>query len=87
MSKFINKKFNGELANELGLNPGIQRIFTMFKIDKYGNIVDIQARAPHKKLQEEAIRVIKLLPKMKPGMQRKVPVGVKYSIPISFQVQ
>lgn len=87
MNKFINKKFNGELANELGLSPGVQRIFTMFKIDKNGNIVDIKARAPHKKLQEEAIRVIRLLPKMKPGMQRKVAVGVKYSIPITFQIQ
>ena len=54
------KRFNGELASDLGLQSGsIQRIFVVFKIDKYGKISNIEARAPHKKLQEEAIRVIK----------------------------
>ena len=64
----------------------IQRIFVIFKIDKKGNIVNIEARAPHKKLKEEAIRVVKLLPKMMPGRQRGKPVGVKYGLPIVFKV-
>ncbi|MBL4723919.1 MAG: energy transducer TonB, partial [Lutibacter sp.] len=51
-----------------------------------GNIVNIEARAPHKKLKEEAIRVVKLLPKMMPGRQRGKPVGVKYGLPIVFKV-
>ena len=86
--KLVNKKFNSELASDIGLQSGsIQRIFVMFKIDKYGNIVDVQARAPHKRLQEEAIRVIKLLPKMTPGKQRGKAVGVKYSLPITFKIQ
>ncbi|WP_457610622.1 energy transducer TonB, partial [Lutibacter sp.] len=41
----------------------------------------------HKRLQAEAIRVIKLLPKMIPGKQRGRPVGVKYSLPIAFKVE
>ena len=45
------------------------------------------ARAPHKRLQQEAIRVVKLLPKMIPGKQRGRPVGVKYSLPIAFKVE
>lgn len=65
----------------------IYRIFIMFKIDKAGDIVDVMARAPHERLKEEAIRVIKLLPKMKPGKQRGRPVGVKYSLPIAFKVE
>lgn len=85
--KFINKKFNAGLAEELGLAPGIQRIHTMFKIDKNGNIIDIQARAPHVKLKEEAIRVINLLPKMEPGKQQGRPVKVRYSMPIVFKIQ
>ena len=52
-----------------------------------GNIVDIQARAPHKKLKEEAIRVIKLLPKMEPGKQQGKPVKVRYSMPIIFKIE
>lgn len=87
IAKFINRKFDASLAESLGLSTGKQRIFTMFKIDKNGKIVDIQARAPHKKLQQEAIRVINLLPKMEPGKQRKKPVVVKYSLPISFRIE
>jgi len=87
ISKFIGKKFNAGLASELGLSPGVQRIFVLFKIDNKGDIVEIQARAPHKRLQEEAIRVIELLPKMEPGKQRGKPVNVKYSLPITFMVE
>ncbi|WP_456376004.1 energy transducer TonB [Lutibacter sp.] len=87
ITKHVNRKFNADLASDLGLLPGVKRIFVMFKIDKNGYITNIQARAPHKKLQEEAIRIVKLLPKMKPGMQRKKPVGVKYSLPIAFKVE
>lgn len=87
ITKHVNRKFNSELASDLGLSPGIKRIFVMFKIDKKGNIVDVMARAPHKRLQEEAIRVVKLLPKMTPGKQRGRPVGVKYSLPIAFKVE
>ena len=87
ITKHVNKKFNSELASDLGLSPGIKRIFVMFKIDKSGNITDVMARAPHKRLQEEAIRVVKLLPKMTPGKQRGRPVGVKYSLPIAFKVE
>jgi len=88
VSKFVSKKFNSELAEDLGLTPGsIQKIFVVFKIDKNGDVVDIKARAPHKKLQAEAIRVVKLLPKMIPGKQRGKAVGVQYGLPIVFRVE
>ncbi|SNR56287.1 energy transducer TonB [Lutibacter flavus] len=87
ITKHVNRKFNADLASDLGLAPGVKRIFVMFKIDKRGNIVDVMARAPHKRLQEEAIRVVNLLPKMTPGRQRGTPVGVKYSLPIAFKVE
>jgi protein TonB len=86
ISDFVNKKFNTDLASELGLS-GRQRINVIFKIDKTGNIVGIRARAPHPGLEKEAARVIGLLPKMKPGKQRGKPVTVPYSLPIVFQVQ
>ena len=85
-SLFVNKKFNTDLAGDLGLT-GRQRINVIFKIDKTGNIVGIQARAPHPGLEKEAKRVIGLLPKMKPGKQRGKAVTVPYSLPILFQVQ
>jgi protein TonB len=87
IQKHVNRKFNADLASDLGLSPGVKRINVMFKIDRNGNIADVMARAPHKRLQAEAIRVVKLLPKMTPGKQRGRPVGVKYALPIKFKVE
>ena len=87
ITKHVNRKFNADLASDLGLAPGVKRIFVVLKIDKTGNITDVMARAPHKRLQEEAIRVVNSLPKMTPGKQRGRPVGVKYSLPIAFKVE
>jgi len=86
ISKHVQKKFNADLAEELGLS-GKQTIRVMFKIDKTGNIVGVQSRAPHPRLEKEAARVINLLPKMKPGRQRGNNVTVSYSLPIIFQVE
>jgi len=86
IAQFVNKKFNTDLASDLGLT-GRQRINVIFKIDKKGNITGIRARAPHPALEKEAARVIGLLPKMKPGKQRGKAVIVPYSLPIIFVVQ
>ena len=85
LSKFVNKKFNTELASELGLY-GKQNIYVQFVIDKSGKVTNIMARAPHKKLEEEAIDIIGKLPKMTPGKQRTKPVPVKYTLPIKFEI-
>lgn len=87
VQKLVNRKFNKELASDLGLPPGKKRIFVSFKIDKSGNVVQVGARGPHPGLEKEAKRVIGLLPKMKPGKQRGKAVIVPYSLPIVFQVQ
>ena len=87
IDKFVKSKFDAELATELNLSPGKKKIFVIFKIDKYGNVTDVQARAPHVRLQKEAIKVVSALPKMTPGKQRGKPVGVKYSLPITFNVE
>lgn len=86
ITKFVQKKFNTDLAGDLGLT-GRQRINVVFKIDKKGNVVGVRSRAPHPRLEKEAARVINLLPKMKPGKQRGKAVIVPYSLPIIFQVQ
>ena len=84
--KFVQKKFNTDLAGDLGLE-GRQRISVQFKIDKNGNVVNVRARAPHPKLEQEAVKVVNALPKMIPGKQRGKAVGVLYSLPILFQVE
>ena len=45
-----------------------------------------RARAAHKNLEKEAIRVIKLLPIFKPGIYDGKKVIVPYSLPIIFEI-
>jgi len=87
VQKHFIRKFNADLPNELGLPSGRKRVHIGFKIDKNGNVVDIQARAPHPKIKDEVISVMKQLPQMKPGRQRGTAVGVKYSIPFTLIVE
>ncbi len=86
ISRFVNRKFNRDLAPELGLE-GRQNIYVQFVIDKNGEVADILTKAPHVALEKEAQRIIEKLPKMTPGMQRNRPVPVKYTLPIRFVVE
>jgi len=85
ITKFVQKNFDTDLAGDLGLT-GRQRISVVFKINKEGNIVGVRSRATHPRLEEEAKRVIGLLPKMSPGKHKGKNVIVPYSLPIIFQV-
>ena len=86
ISEFVSKNFHTEITDELGLT-GSQRINVIFKIDSEGNIIDVRSRAPHPDLEEEAVRVVKTLPKMIPGEQKGKKVNVLYSLPIIFEVE
>ena len=87
IQKHFRKKFDGDLPNELGLTPGKKRLIMQFKVDKDGSITGFFARAPHPRLEKEAIRILKLLPRMKPGKQRGKPVAVKYTLPLRIDVE
>ncbi|WP_242202872.1 energy transducer TonB [Aestuariivivens insulae] len=87
ISKLVRRKFNGDdVASDYGLQ-GIQKIDVQFTIDKTGNVNNIKTRAPHPKLEDEAVRVINLIPEMTPGKQNDKNVGVIYNLPIVFKVQ
>ena len=74
------------MANELGLY-GRLRIILNCKIDKEGKVTNAKARALNPGLEEEAIRVINLLPQVKPGEQKGKPAIIPFTIPIIFDVQ
>ncbi|WP_194767135.1 energy transducer TonB [Tamlana sp. I1] len=73
---------------ETALELGIQgRVSVLFIIDSQGVTTNVRSRGPDKILEKEAERIIKLLPKMKPGTQRGKPVKVAYAVPIFFKFQ
>jgi periplasmic protein TonB len=86
ITKLIQRKFDTGLGGELGLS-GKQVIRTQFKIDKTGHVIDVKVRGTHPDLENEAKRVINIIPEMKPGKQGNNNVGVIYSLPIIFEVQ
>jgi len=87
IQKHFTREFNADLPNQLGLESGRKRVFIGFKVDNEGNVVNVQARAPHEDIKTEVIAVMNKLPKMIPGEQRGKKVGVKYSIPFTLVVE
>ncbi len=87
IQQHVNKNYNTGLASELGLPSGKKKVYVIFNINSKGEIANVAARGPHARLEKEAIRVVEMLPKMTPGKQRGIPVGVKYTLPITLIVQ
>lgn len=86
LTKLIYKNFNIDVAIDAGISKGKYAILTIFKVNKEGIIVNIKAKSDYIVLEQEAIRVLNLVPKFKPGMQFGSPVTVPYSIPIYVTV-
>ena len=85
IGKLVSRRFNTEIAGEVGLQ-GNQRIYVSFVIDKKGELTQLQVRAPHPRLEREAERVVKMIPKMLPGIQNNREVDVMFTLPIIFNV-
>ena len=69
---------------------GIQgRVICKFVVNKDGSIVEVEVvrSGGDASLDKEAVRVIKSMPKWKPGKQRGKAVRVKYTVPVNFRLQ
>lgn len=63
------------------------RVIVQFVIDRDGSITDPKViRSVDPYLDKEALRVVKAMPKWKPGTQRGKPVRVKYTLPMQFRL-
>jgi TonB family protein len=63
------------------------KVFVSFVIDKKGNITNVEPiKMGNGLLEKEALRVIKTMPKWKPGEKDGKKVSVKYTIPINFKL-
>ena len=74
-----------EEAKELGIQG---KVFVTFVVEVDGSITDVRVlRGIGGGCDEEAIRVVKSMPKWVPGKQRGVPVRVQFNLPIKFTLQ
>ncbi|MCB0460108.1 MAG: hypothetical protein KDC74_08850 [Flavobacteriaceae bacterium] len=87
ISSHVSKNYNLNMVQTLDLDPGKVKMYIQFRINKEGIVDSIKARAPHIKLEYEGIRVMKLLPQMKPGFDNDRVVAVKYTLPVTFYIE
>jgi bla regulator protein BlaR1 len=85
VTQVVSENFDTSLGKELELS-GVYRVYVQFRIGKDGMVQVLGARAPHSALQEEAVRVMNLLPEMQPGKQGGENVNVLYTLPITLKV-
>jgi protein TonB len=86
-------KFYTFLGNKIKYPNGAKdagaqgRVILTFVVEKDGSLTDIKAvKDPGYGLADEAIRVLKLSPKWKPGSQNGRNVRVQYTIPVNFSL-
>ncbi|HBL75124.1 MAG: hypothetical protein A2W90_15175 [Bacteroidetes bacterium GWF2_42_66] len=84
--KFINSSIKYPvIAQENGIHG---KVIITFVIDKTGEVTNVRVfRGIDQALDAEALRVVKNLPKWKPGKQNGKPVKVNYNVPINFVLQ
>jgi len=89
---------NGALMSYLSSNikypvvaqeNGVQgRVIVAFVVERDGSISDVKVmRSVDPSLDREAQRVVKAMPKWKPGKQNGSAVRVKYTVPVVFRLQ
>ena len=73
------------VAQEIGVQG---RVIVSFVVERDGSISDVKvARSVDPSLDREAQRVVKSMPKWKPGKQNGSAVRVKYTVPVVFRLQ
>lgn len=73
------------IARENGMQG---KVYVTFIIDKEGYVTEVRIlRGVSPELDAEAIRVVNLLPKWKPGYMDGIPVKVQYNLPINFTLR
>ena len=64
------------------------RVVVSFIVEKDGSISDVKTvKGIHPSFDEEAVRVVKSMPKWKPGKCNGESTRVKYTVPITFRLK
>lgn len=60
-------------------------VYIGFVVNEFGDVCNVEVlRGVHQSLDDEAVRVIKSLPKWKPATKDGQPISVSHSVPIKF---
>jgi periplasmic protein TonB len=86
LAKFLRKNLN---YPRMAIDAGVTgKVFVSFVVDKFGEISDIQiTKGIGFNCDEEAIRVIKAMPKWNPGRQGGRAVKSRFNLPIVFMLE
>lgn len=83
ISSYIYKHFEVPSYELIGGAKG--KAIARFTVDKTGMVTDVKIiQSVHPLIDKELIRVIKSMPKWKPGKSHNRPVKVLYSVPLNF---
>jgi len=86
MMKFLSNNIKYPVAAQEKGTQG--RVITNFVVEKDGSLSDIQViRGVDPSLDAEALRVLKTMPKWKPGKQKGEEVRVRFTLPVVFRLQ
>ncbi|GAB3247634.1 hypothetical protein GCM10027347_03370 [Larkinella harenae] len=86
LGQFLNKNMRYPPAASRANISG--RVFVSFVVNTDGSIQDVTVlKGLGFGTDEEAMRVVKAMPKWRPGKQSGRPVRVKYNLPINFQLE
>ncbi|MCI6319354.1 MAG: energy transducer TonB [Candidatus Cryptobacteroides sp.] len=85
-SAWVNKRLvYPEIAKENGVQG---RVTLQFTVEKDGSVTKVKVlRGVDPSLDKEAVRVVSMSPKWKPGKQRDRAVPVTYTFPVYFQLR
>ena len=85
-SNWVNQRLvYPEIAKENGVQG---RVTLQFTVEKDGSITKVKVlRGVDPSLDKEAVRVVSMSPKWKPGKQRDRAVPVTYTFPVIFQLR
>ena len=85
-SAWVNKRLvYPEIAKENGVHG---RVTLQFTVEKDGSVTKVKVlRGVDPSLDKEAVRVVSMSPKWKPGKQRDRAVPVTYTFPVYFQLR
>ena len=66
----------------------IGRVVVAFTVEKDGSLSDIKVvKSLDSLFDKEAVRLVKSMPKWKPGMDNGEPIRIRYSVPVTFRLK